>query len=125
MLQQMKDFVVSWTSVFGVLKFLFNSPKSLLWILIPLVINIAVMLASLYAAFMIMENFFPVSWPTLEFTVTALVAMAEALASNVINLLVTMGCFLSLYILSFSIFCSFAYGLMVEKIEKKTWYRAQ
>ena len=68
---------------FGVLKFLFNSPKSLLWILIPLVINIAVMLASLYAAFMIMENFFPVSWPTLEFTVTALVAMAEALASNV------------------------------------------
>lgn len=115
----MKDFVVSWTSVFGVLKFLFNSPKSLLWILIPLVINIAVMLASLYAAFMIMDNFFPVSWPNLEFTVTALVAMAEALASSVINLLVTMGCFLSLYILSFSIFCSFAYGLMVEKIEKK------
>ena len=119
MLREIKDFIVSWTSILGVFKFLSNSPKSILWIVIPLIINIVVMLASLYLAFVVMEAFFPISWPPLEFTLIAIGALAEALASNVINLLLTMGCFLSFYILSFSIFCSFAYGLMVEKIEKK------
>ena len=119
MLHEIKDFIVSWTSILGVFKFLYNSPKSLLWIVIPLIINIVVMLASLYLAFVVMATFFPISWPPLEFTLIAIGALAQAIASNVINFLLTMGCFLSFYILSFSIFCSFAYGLMVEKIEKK------
>ena len=125
MLHEIKDFIVSWTSILGVFKFLSNSPKSLLWIVIPLIINIVVvMLASLYLAFVVMATFFPISWPPLEFTLIAIGALAQAIASNVINFLLTMGCFLSFYILSFSIFCSFAYGLMVEKIEKKAWCRA-
>ena len=119
MLREIKDFMSSWVCIWEVFRYLSNNPKSLLWILIPLLINILVMLGSLYLAFMIMEAFFPISWPSLEWTLAAFSAYAEALGSNIVNLLLTMGCFLSLYVLGFSIFCSFVYGLMVEKIEKK------
>ena len=119
MFRELKDFMASWTSIWEVFRYLLSNRKSLLWILIPLLINILVMLGSLYLAIIAMESFFPINWPSFTWTFAAFSSFAKAFASNVIHLLLTMGCFLSFYILGFSLFCSFIYGLMVEKIEKK------
>lgn len=76
------------------------------------------MFGSLYLAWLIVVSYLPFDWPAIGWDLTLIWNFLEALISNLFSLIICMGIFLSIYILGFSICCSFFYGLMVERVEK-------
>ena len=117
-IKELKAFVGSWISVFGVIKFLIKQPQCLPWIIIPLVINVLVMFGSLYLAWLIIISYLPFSWPPIGWDVLLIWEFLKAVISNLLGVIIYMGVFLGIYIVGFSVCCSFFYGIMVEKVER-------
>lgn len=106
-----------WNSL-AALTFLKSNPRTIPYVVLPLMINVSVALGSFYLAFFSFAHIFPIVWPGFELSWAGILAFFyPGLLEFVFHLVIHTAMFVGFYILGFSLVCSYFYGWFVERIE--------